>query len=150
MGIGWFFDLEMSTSTSLSASWVGIDLDYKYMEIGREKNGILSMDITNKTEEFLKLEKIVSNVSIFLSPSSPIEYPIEIPPKSKISLTSFTIPVDMKIEFSFNKGKIDVKFPVGSAYKKKRNDIVDSHFVMFTNFLAAVLMFLSIREMVKR
>jgi len=150
IGVGWFFDLEMSTSTSVSTSWVKIDLKYDYMEIGREKNGILSIEIVNKTEDFLNVDGIISNVLIFLNPSSPVKYPIEIPPMSKISLTSFTIPIDIKIKFVFDRGKININFPVIIDYRKKRKSIIEEHLLMFTNFLAAVFIFFLVKEMVKK
>ena len=150
IGIGWFFDLEMSTSTSLSASWVEVNLNYDYMEIGRERNGMLNISIKNRTNDFLELEEIISNVSIFMNPSSPMEYPIKIPPMSNVSLTSFTTPVNMNIEFVFNRGKIGLKFPVGTDYKEKRKDIIERHVLMLTNFLAAVFIFFLVKEMVKK
>ncbi len=150
IGVGWFFDLEMSTSTSVSTNWAKIDLKYDYMEIGREKNGILSIEIMNKTEEFLNVEGIVSNVPVFLNPSSPVRYPIEISPMSKISLTSFTDPIDIKVKFVFDRGRININFPVIVDYRKKRKSIIEEHLLMFTNFLAAVFIFFLVKGMVKK
>ena len=147
-GFGWFFDLEMSTSTSIPASWVEISLRYDYMEIGREKNGILSIEIENKTESFLKLKDVVSNVRIFMSPSSPMEYPVYIPPMSQISLTSFSTPVNMKFEFVFEREKIEGEFPVDLEYKAKKKEIIKRHLEMLTNFLSAVFIFFLVKGMV--
>ncbi len=150
IGFGWFFDLEMSTSTSMQTSWVEVNLKYDYMEIGREKNGILSIEIKNKTKDFLKLKGIVSNVRIFMSPSSPVEYPVDIPPMSVITLTSFSTPVNMRFEFVFERGKIEGDFPVALDYKEEKKEMFKKHLTMLTNFLVAMFIFFLVKGMVNR
>ncbi len=148
--LGWFFDVEISSSTSISTDWVVIKINYKYMEIGRERQGILNVSIENISKRFLILEDIESNASLVTVPSSNLAYPLKIPPLSLVSLSSITSPKKLTFIFDFDRGRLKASINAKKIYDIRKNSILKEHLAMFMNFLIGVFILLMIREMVRK